>query len=295
MSSGEESDNGSHLVHESRPGVVGHTFKAAYSIKLTIYQLGDFKLPFSITTEQAITFLAGLGFLFFVQRFLPFSLPSFLWLAVPFGMAWAVERLSPDGKKPIYWFKDLFLYFIQPRAYVRFEPLNIPKAILSGNVIAFRGTSKRKLSLALSSHDLPGTIIFPDSSMEDFNAKIRSSIQLEKMKQGELTALHLKRIDKLTRKRTGTSTIKYRVGAKGKFIRQEIGQGVTTLPQEATYSIEAGQPLTILADAEHVTIMAGVRSTPEAKLRNQAAKTSQTSDAGSNHKTHASSRLAQRI
>ena len=118
-------------------------FTPLLRVERVMFSILDIKLPFPVPVRQAGFFFLGLGIMGFLTMF-PFigSLLKSFWfisyLLIPGLIAYYLDKSKHDGKPPLIYLIDRFIYTFQKGRYNRYERIEkLGKSKFTG-AIGFR-------------------------------------------------------------------------------------------------------------------------------------------------------------
>lgn len=103
------------------------TYTGLWNVEKRIYKFYDFALPYPVSVKQIVTFfVSGLVWFSFmgIIHFIPFNQTWWLlWVAPPVAIAMYASRPVAEGKTLFDFVFSQARFFLRPRVYARFRPI----------------------------------------------------------------------------------------------------------------------------------------------------------------------------
>lgn len=103
------------------------TYTGLWNVEKRIYKFYDFALPYPVSVKQIVTFAVSAVVWFSLMgliQIIPFDQTWWLlWVAPPVGIAVYANRPVAEGKTLFDFCLSQVKFFVRPRVYARFRPI----------------------------------------------------------------------------------------------------------------------------------------------------------------------------
>lgn len=139
-------DSGDGAAGGRRAGWPLRSYRGTFRQERVLHAVGDLRLPWPVTLQQAGAFAVSLAACWALWRALPIRVlvPGVVWLGlVPGAMAWALTRLEVDGRSPAAYLAAQLAYLLRPRARGGLRPIRSLASGRAGAAVSLRATGRR--------------------------------------------------------------------------------------------------------------------------------------------------------